>query len=533
MKLLKDNLLSVFILMSFCLYAAFFIFKASIVVNGERYFILYDDMMISMRYAKNLVNGFGLVWNPGGERVEGFSNLLWVLYMALFHLLPVSLSKISLFIQVSGALFLLINLIIVKIIADHLFNRSKFVSILALFLTAFYFPLNKWSLLGMETSVLTFLVSLSVLLVLKNLGSKVPIGLYFVLGVAFLIRMDIGFVLWFAAFSFLMIADPKNRKGNMKWGLTIFLVFAAGLTLFRYFYFGEVLPNTYFLKLEGYPLLFRLTRGLYRSVLFVNGMTPLLFLTTFIILLARPSKKIIFLAALFLSIFLYNIYIGGDAYYMEGANRFMSPVMPLFFILLSGSIYLVGEMFKKFSLGVWIFNSRYNKLFIGLVVVVLFVGLNSQLKFRIMSQVFLLNVPETYQLEREQIYFAHELERVIKPDAKVAVTAAGVIPYFFEREYVDVLGKNDKVIARGKIHKLTGLRKYVKYLPGHMKWNYDYTIKKLKPDVWAYWWKDQSKYLAQEGVEYISAEIEHAPSSVYFLKNSPHIEWDKLKIAGI
>ena len=33
-----------------------------------------DDSWISVRYAENLARGHGPVWNPGGERVEGYSN---------------------------------------------------------------------------------------------------------------------------------------------------------------------------------------------------------------------------------------------------------------------------------------------------------------------------------------------------------------------------------------------------------------------------------------------------------------------------
>ncbi len=41
-----------------------------------------DDAYISFRYARNLVDGHGLVWNPG-EWVEGYTNFLWVLILAL------------------------------------------------------------------------------------------------------------------------------------------------------------------------------------------------------------------------------------------------------------------------------------------------------------------------------------------------------------------------------------------------------------------------------------------------------------------
>jgi len=41
----------------------------------------FDDAYISYRYALNLAHGSGLVFNPG-DRVEGYSNLLWTLILA-------------------------------------------------------------------------------------------------------------------------------------------------------------------------------------------------------------------------------------------------------------------------------------------------------------------------------------------------------------------------------------------------------------------------------------------------------------------
>ena len=84
------------LIVGYILWGCAFIYQSSFVIAGVRYFSLLDDEMISMRYARNLAHGFGLVYNPGGDRVEGFTNPLWVLYMALLHLLPVSPPKISL-----------------------------------------------------------------------------------------------------------------------------------------------------------------------------------------------------------------------------------------------------------------------------------------------------------------------------------------------------------------------------------------------------------------------------------------------------
>ena len=68
--------------------------------------------------AQNLAHGEGLVWNARGERVEGFSNPLWTVVMALFHLFPVPANWVSLALQIFGGLFFIASLYITKKIAE-------------------------------------------------------------------------------------------------------------------------------------------------------------------------------------------------------------------------------------------------------------------------------------------------------------------------------------------------------------------------------------------------------------------------------
>lgn len=51
-------------------------------VAVRTYWFLTDDAFISFRYARNWAEGYGLVFNPGAERVEGYSNFLWVVLLA-------------------------------------------------------------------------------------------------------------------------------------------------------------------------------------------------------------------------------------------------------------------------------------------------------------------------------------------------------------------------------------------------------------------------------------------------------------------
>ena len=61
-------------------------------IGDVTFFSLFDDAMIAMRYARNMAEGHGLVWN-NGEYIEGYTNFLWTLWMAIIHLLPVPESR--------------------------------------------------------------------------------------------------------------------------------------------------------------------------------------------------------------------------------------------------------------------------------------------------------------------------------------------------------------------------------------------------------------------------------------------------------
>src|SRR5262245_2787031 len=52
-------------------------------VLGRQVLTLTDDAYISMRYARHLVDGHGLVWNVGEAPIEGFTNFLWVLWISV------------------------------------------------------------------------------------------------------------------------------------------------------------------------------------------------------------------------------------------------------------------------------------------------------------------------------------------------------------------------------------------------------------------------------------------------------------------
>ncbi|MET0490235.1 MAG: hypothetical protein ABW143_08385, partial [Acidimicrobiales bacterium] len=58
--------------------------------DGRLHWTLFDDVMISMSYARTLAETGELVWFAGAPRTEGMTNLGWTLVMALLHRLGLS-----------------------------------------------------------------------------------------------------------------------------------------------------------------------------------------------------------------------------------------------------------------------------------------------------------------------------------------------------------------------------------------------------------------------------------------------------------
>ncbi|TKJ37582.1 hypothetical protein CEE37_13795 [candidate division LCP-89 bacterium B3_LCP] len=519
----RNNITFALLLLLFIIYASCYISKTSFAIEDEHYFSLFDDAMVSMTYAKNLAAGHGLVWYPGSERVEGYTNPLWVIYMALFHLLPVGLTKVSLFIQISGALFLLINLFFVKSIADYISDNSTFVSMGTVALTAFYYSLNTWSLQGMEVSILTLITTATVWMVMRNAGQKaVPVRLFMLLGIATLIRMDM-IVLFLAILGYLVIFQKERRWQNFLWGISILVFFMALQTLLRWWYYGDILPNTYYLKLTGYPLFHRITRGLYAVGGLIHRMDVIFFLLPFAVILFRRDRYVFLLLWVFLTQLGYSIYVGGDAWEHIGiTNRYVASVMPLLFILLAYSLQEIrrGAMAKCRQSSGWIRAA--------MILVLIFALFRINLVHSSAMELLLINPPLYVSDNKQMVEKALLVKDITEPQAKTAITWAGAFPYFSNRPVVDLLGKNDRKIAHLPMRSDPNKSPQTAFYPGHMKWDYEYSIGELKPDIVLQTWSLEGK---PEAEPYLSTDYEKVKiwgHILHLLKSSPYIRWDKI-----
>ncbi|MEK9149668.1 MAG: hypothetical protein AAB267_06450, partial [Candidatus Desantisbacteria bacterium] len=127
----------------------------SIFLSSSFYYNAVDDAYISFRYAKNLVDGNGIVYNPG-ERVEGYTNFLWVIIMALFMRLGISdIAFLSIWLGITISVG---TIVILYKLSTLITRESDFFKISApLFLvvdSSFVF----WTVSGLETQLFTFLI---------------------------------------------------------------------------------------------------------------------------------------------------------------------------------------------------------------------------------------------------------------------------------------------------------------------------------------------------------------------------------------
>ena len=526
----------------FVAWASLFIYRSSSVgIDGRRYFCLFDDAMISMRYAWNFSHGFGLVWNPG-EYVEGYTNLLMTLLMSLPTLLFDKVNAV-LAVQVLGIILMLINAYLVMSVAQHLSSGQEryrpLFRVLAFLCALSYYPLLYWSLMGMETGLLAVLLSLSILSALRYAKDHKPaqgILLSISLGLAFLTRPD---ALVFAVPVFVYAfyaARNSNRTPSMYFLLAmvgLYVAFIVGQELFRWAYYGEWLPNTYTLKVSGVPFFVRIVNGIKFVGLFLREVYVLLIVVFIGIVFAFRRDKL-FLASIFVVLVCYQAWIGGDAW---NYWRFLSPAVPILVVLATYDILMAMEyvsdaaVFRRyFFLRNPIIQQRHVP---GILTCLLLLAVLWSINSRFLPEIAMRQVPDEVYLNNDRVRIALAIERFTTPDATVGVTAAGTVPYYTGRPAIDFLGKADPRIARlppdlsGAVSD-PGLKGMV-HLPGHDKYDLEYSIKELKPTYAVDFAWGRQDVLDWAKSEYV--KVNYKGVSLPLLKSSKDVRWDDIEAA--
>ncbi len=215
---------------------------------------LTDDAFISFRYARNLLEGHGLVFNPG-ERVEGYSNFLWTLELAaIWRALGVAPEDAAPWLSAACTAGTLGALAWWVYRLPSLRNRGL-VGWMALGLVCGSATFAVWtSGGGLETRQFTFFIVLAV--VCLSLYRDRRAGLLAAslsLAGAALTRPE-GPLIAACCFGWFFVqrmADAKRLRADWRelaYLAAPFVILTAAHFLFRYAYYGEWLPNTYYAK---------------------------------------------------------------------------------------------------------------------------------------------------------------------------------------------------------------------------------------------------------------------------------------------
>ncbi|MEO8679514.1 MAG: hypothetical protein ABI665_10740 [Vicinamibacterales bacterium] len=228
----------------------------------------YDDANIFLVYARNIADGHGFVYNVGGERVEGFTSVAWVLICAAVmkvttHPEPV-LATINVILVAAAAAALARYLKDLCTQVTAMAGREAEVVAIALTAAVMLAPgYIVWSTVSLMDSGLwcaTLLMCALCVLRILSPAAGVPRGARpgFLVLVTLLVFVRPEAMVWgpvlLALAVFAEWSTGRPFRESIRANVTPALAFAAAVaaqTAFRLSYFGDWLPNTYYAKASG------------------------------------------------------------------------------------------------------------------------------------------------------------------------------------------------------------------------------------------------------------------------------------------
>jgi hypothetical protein len=464
-----------------------------------------DDAYISYRYARNLVEGHGLVFNVG-EYVEGFSNLLWTLLIAIGIVAGFEANQVGHALGLASGVALLL--------ATYLYARSGlskprvWVAALAPLVVLASKPFYAWATAGLETALFA---ALSVAALAAQARGRIGWATLAVI-LATATRPDGVIVAGVVLVWHLWSADRARWRS---WRApSAYALAMALLTAFRLVYYGSPLPNTFYAKVGGIPI----ERGVSYLAEFLGETAFLLFGASVLVFRDRLAWP----GALFCAVLgAYAVAIGGDAFVH---SRFLLPALcclaalsvrgvesvretnPRVAVLLAATIpmeiswllfgidswlLLIGALLAAAAYALtsrrpvlWLTPSTA-VLLIGAAGIYLFEGvpfgsegLRGEMRGADVRS-FREEARPTNQLPDHEIRFRAELLRSRRPPVRlVASMAIGRFGYYSRLPILDLYGIVDPSVARSK--ERTSVPDG-RLLPGHQRSNASYVLAR-KPD---------------------------------------------------
>jgi len=408
-----------------------------------------DDAYISYRYVENFQEGHGLVFNYG-ERVEGYTNFLWILFLSIALMLGLPMIAVSKILGVAfGAGTLVVAYLYGRECSDAKRWWTRFIAPACLAANG---ALAYWVIGGLETGLFVFLASLCFFMEFKN-RRIVPV----LLAIATLVRPEGG--LLFGIILIYRVLFARERLRPLAEYVGIYAVLLVPYAIFKLVYFGDLLPNPFYAKTgvsseyigSGFEYFFRFIKD--------YGLYGLFFLMPIPFLKDIPDKiKLAWLAVVIYSA--YIILVGGD---VLKVHRFFLPILIFFFALFA---YLIFRFIKKHAA----------KPVVALLAGVVVLGYIAWSVYAPLGY-----IKQTRELERGFVFkmtlVAEQLAKLDRSNFSIATTTIGKVSYILKgHTVIDMLGLTDSHIARNP-EKIDGIKTTWK----ERNFNTEYLLT-LKPD---------------------------------------------------
>lgn len=401
-----------------------------------------DDAFITFRYARHLVQGAGLVFNPG-ERLEGYSNFAWVLVSAAalkFGAAPEVVARLLGLLAGLGALLLSWRL------ARLMLPNGGRAALLAPGLLAFSPVLTRHCVNGLETGAYACAVTGALCLAARRRaaadGGERPgrianVGLAALLLLLTLLRPE-------GVLPALAIGIWAFRPRVAPAPLAALLLFFA-YTTWRWVYFGTPLSNTFRFKMTGGGR--AAWDGLNYSLDFLrhNGGAALVALTL-APLLRPPVMHVWRLAAAVVALQAGVAIAAGGDWMMH--YRFFAPVLPTLAAAAAAGLGVLAGGGDAWPRG------QRRLLRIVLAAGLLAAGSGIYKNEREVMRVVLPALDTDLYLAQGYRRVGLWLRENTPPAGTVAISDVGAVGWYGERPILDMFGLTDAQIVRrpGRVH---------------------------------------------------------------------------------
>ena len=378
----------------------------------------FEDSYITFRYAANLAEGNGLVYNSG-ERVEGFTSLGWTVLLAGVHAvgldMPSTARGLSLFFG------LLLVLLTCQLGARWLGNDKPWWALAAL-LVATNGTFAYYAFTGMETSLFALLVTLGFFeATSKQKRAWIMAGVYF--GLSALVRPE-GLGYWGLTCIWLL-TDKDTRARVLPVG-AVFLAIFVPYFAWRWHHFGFPLPNTYYAKATPSTIRFAMGAKHFEQffTLHLFWLAPI---GAALALTRKRWKNWARLALILLGGAVFNVvFVGGDTF---AFYRFFLPVIPVGAIAtVAGMVHIFESVGRRLGGRA---RTAHLPVAAALVALALFVVCASNFpRVSLLGgggKSNLATVQDVEKINRDYFAAGEALRARLQPDQWIAVNAAGKI----------------------------------------------------------------------------------------------------------